>query len=98
MRKTIIWTLSAFALLVAACGTQQKSQQTEKENMFTGATGEVKIITLDPGHFHAALVQKFPLDQVDPNVKVYAPDGPDLKGHIARIEGFNDGIAIAQTG
>ena len=26
--------------------------------MFTGAKGEVKLITLDPGHFHAALVQK----------------------------------------
>jgi predicted dehydrogenase len=90
MRKTFIWTLSAFALLMAGCGTQQKSQQTEKENMFTGATGEVKIITLDPGHFHAALVQKFSLDQVDPNVKVYAPEGPDLDGHIARIEGFNN--------
>src|SRR5210317_318192 len=25
---------------------------------FTGAPGEVKLITLDPGHFHAALVQK----------------------------------------
>ena len=90
MRKTFIWTLSAFTLLIAGCGTQQKSQQTEKENMFTGATGEVKIITLDPGHFHAALVQKFSLDQVDPNVKVYAPEGPDLDGHIARIEGFNN--------
>ncbi len=90
MRKTFIWTLSAFALLMAGCGTQQKSQQTEKENMFTGATGEVKIITLDPGHFHAALVQKFSLDQVDPTVKVYAPEGPDLNGHIARIEGFNN--------
>ncbi len=89
MRKTFIWTLSAFTLLMAGCGTQQKSQQTEKENMFTGATGEVKIITLDPGHFHAALVQKFSLDQVDPTVKVYAPEGPDLDGHIARIEGFN---------
>jgi predicted dehydrogenase len=90
MRKSFIWTLSAFALLMAGCGTQQKSQQTEKENMFTGATGEVKIITLDPGHFHAALVQKFSLDQVDPTVKVYAPEGPDLDGHIARIEGFNN--------
>jgi predicted dehydrogenase len=90
MRKTFIWTLSAFALLMAGCGNQQKSQQTEKENMFTGATGEVKIITLDPGHFHAALVQKFSLDQVDPIVKVYAPEGPDLNGHIARIEGFNN--------
>ena len=25
---------------------------------FTGAPNEVKLMTLDPGHFHAALVQK----------------------------------------
>jgi predicted dehydrogenase len=61
-----------------------------------GAAGEragmkekVRLITLDPGHFHAALVQKFMYDQVDPVVHVYAPPGEDLQQHIARIESFN---------
>lgn len=90
MKKLSIAVFSMLIVLGACTGGSQKSNQTaEKENMFTGATGEVKIITLDPGHFHAALVQKFSLDQVDPVVKVYAPEGPDLEGHIARIEGFN---------
>ena len=31
----------------------------------------VKLITLDPGHFHAALVQKSMYPQVDPTVYVY---------------------------
>ena len=88
MKRSILLAYTAVALLLAGCGTQQPSQQTEK-TMFTGATGEVKIITLDPGHFHAALVQKSALDQIDPNVKVYAPEGPDVESHIARIEGFN---------
>jgi predicted dehydrogenase len=56
---------------------------------FTGAPGEVKLITLDPGHFHAALVQKSMYFQVDPRVHVYAPEGPDVRAHLARIEGFN---------
>lgn len=89
MKKLFTWSLSAVMLLSASCGTQQKSQPTEKKSMFTGAAGEVKLITLDPGHFHAALVQKTTLEQIDPNVKVYAPDGPDVAGHIALIEGFN---------
>ena len=38
----------------------------------------VHLITLDPGHFHAALVQKFMYANVDPEVHVYAPDGDDL--------------------
>jgi len=49
----------------------------------------VKLMTLDPGHFHAALVQKSMYDSVDPSVDVYAPAGPDLDLHLARIEAFN---------
>jgi predicted dehydrogenase len=56
----------------------------------TGALGEpVKLLTLDPGHFHAALVQKIMIDGVDPVVRVYAPEGPELDRHLALIEGFN---------
>jgi predicted dehydrogenase len=49
----------------------------------------VKLITLDPGHFHAALVQKSALPGVSPTVHVYAPPGADLDMHLARIDGFN---------
>lgn len=49
----------------------------------------VRLMTLDPGHFHAALVQKFMYPQVDPAVNVYAPAGDDLQQHLARIERFN---------
>jgi type 1 glutamine amidotransferase/predicted dehydrogenase len=49
----------------------------------------LKIITLDPGHFHAALVQKTMLPGLNPIVSVYAPDSPDLSQHLARIETYN---------
>jgi predicted dehydrogenase len=49
----------------------------------------VRLITLDPGHFHAALVQKTMYPQVSPVVHVYAPEGPDLAAHLKRIEGYN---------
>jgi predicted dehydrogenase len=49
----------------------------------------VKIITLDPGHFHAALVQKTMVPGVDAEVHVYAPAGPELDRHLALINGFN---------
>ncbi len=60
-----------------------------KSSSFTGADGEVKLVTLDPGHFHAALVQKTMYDQIHPTVHVYAPDGPDVVDHLNRIKGFN---------
>lgn len=46
-------------------------------------------MTLDPGHFHAALVQKSMYDGVSPTVYVYAPEGSDVTDHLNRIEGFN---------
>ncbi|KAK6020173.1 putative esterase, partial [Ostertagia ostertagi] len=49
----------------------------------------VKLITLDPGHFHAGLVQKTMYDQVDSNVYVYAPAGDDLRLHLDRINAYN---------
>ena len=50
---------------------------------------DIRFITLNPGHFHAALVQKEMYDQVDPKVHVYAPLGPDLVAHLGRIAAFN---------
>ena len=49
----------------------------------------VKLITLDPGHFHAALVQKSMYPQVDPTVHVYAKKGIDLQMHLDKINGYN---------
>ena len=75
----------------AACsGGGQKSVETEvAQSQFTGAQDEVKLMTLDPGHFHAALVQKTMYDQIDPTVYIYAPEGEDVQDHLNRIEGFN---------
>jgi predicted dehydrogenase len=49
----------------------------------------VQLITLDPGHFHAALVQKFMLPGVVPDVLVFGPEGEDVALHMKRIDGFN---------
>ncbi len=50
---------------------------------------EVRFMTLDPGHFHASLVQKEMYPGVAPKVDVYAPLGSDLTEHLGRIVAFN---------
>ncbi len=50
---------------------------------------DVRFMTLDPGHFHAALVQKEMYPGVSPQVDVYAPLGPDLIGHLNRVSAYN---------
>jgi predicted dehydrogenase len=49
----------------------------------------VRLITLDPAHFHAALVQKQMLPGIAKRVAIYAPLGPDLLAHLKLIEQFN---------
>ena len=49
----------------------------------------VRFVTIDPGHFHAALVQKRAYPEVSPIVRVYAPSGDELTAHLGLIESFN---------
>jgi predicted dehydrogenase len=55
----------------------------------TDTIAPYRFITLDPGHFHAALVQKSMYPEVDPTVHVYAPKGDDVRMHMDRIASYN---------
>lgn len=75
-----------FMVLLMSCN---QSKNTQSMNTFTGAKGEVKLINLQPGHFHAALVQKTALPQINDTVYVYASGGPELENYLGIIEGYN---------
>ena len=92
MKRSLLPVMAlAVTVTLSSCGGGGKPAKKEdlKPAPFTGAKGEVKIMTLDPGHFHAALVQKDMYEQVSSDVFVYAPEGNDLKEHLKRIEGYN---------
>jgi predicted dehydrogenase len=76
-------------MIVASCGTGGSRPQTTNSGTSMEKTYQVKLITVDPGHFHAALVQKIMYDQVSPEVHVYAPQGPDYLQHLDRIKSYN---------
>jgi predicted dehydrogenase len=50
---------------------------------------EKRLIIVDPGHFHVALVQQEMHPNVSPRAHVYAPLGPDLLDYLSRITRFN---------
>jgi predicted dehydrogenase len=52
-------------------------------------SANIHLIVLDPGHFHAALLQKQMHVDISPTVYVYAPEGPDLEAYLNLIAGFN---------
>lgn len=50
---------------------------------------DLKLVIVDPGHFHASLVQRDMYPGVSPQVSVYAPLSPELVDYLNRISLFN---------
>ena len=73
-----MWIAVAAVAGVAALAQEKK-----------GAMGDVRLMTLDPGHFHAALIQREMYPGVAPRVDVFAPLGADLLEHLKRVAAFN---------
>ena len=79
----------AVIIMIILFSCTQKENQDGKKDMSTTTGKDFILMTLDPGHFHAALVQKEMYEQIDPAVYVYAPEGQDVKDHLQRIDGYN---------
>lgn len=77
------------SILMLSCNGQSKNETNGSSTVFTGAPGEIKLVVLDPGHFHASLLQKFSNPQVNDTVYVYAPEGVELDQYLASIEAYN---------
>lgn len=74
--------MAGFSLVIMiSCQPQKQNEEMSRK--------PVRIITVDPGHFHAALVQKSMYEDVDSVVNVYAPEGNDVQLHLDRINKFN---------
>lgn len=83
MKKSNPLFFFIITVLLMSCQSENKKAIAENK------AKPVKLVTLDPGHFHAALVQKTMYDDVDSVVYVYAPEGNDVKLHLDRINGYN---------
>ena len=86
MVKNIILSVLSLCLSAVLFSCAEK-----EEGRTEDATTErqVKFMILNPGHYHAALVQKSMYDGVAPVSHVYAPDGPEVQEYLKRIESFN---------
>ena len=87
MKKIFLFLISA--QIVTSCKSSGSGQQQGKSDSSMEKNYRVKLITVDPGHFHAALVQKTMYNEVSPEVHVYAPQGPDFMQHLERIKAYN---------
>jgi predicted dehydrogenase len=81
-----VFVLSALGLCLLTTSCSETKDMKAKNN----PGKKIRLVILDPGHYHAALVQKSMYEQIDPVVKVYAPDGPDVQDYLAQIQRFNE--------
>jgi predicted dehydrogenase len=88
--KKLLLLIIPVALFISSCGTGGSNRKSDKTEASMENINQVKLITVDPGHFHAALVQKIMYEQVSPDVHVYAPEGPDYLQHLDRINSYNN--------
>lgn len=70
-------------IILCAC------QYGNKHGQFEGKKGEVKLMVLDPGHFHADLLLKKNNERINQDIYVYAPEGVGLSQHLERVQSFN---------
>jgi predicted dehydrogenase len=89
MKKPLLLIVPVVFVLFSCGSGSTKQSAGEKKNESMEKNYLVKLVTVDPGHFHAALVQKRMYEQVAPDVHVYAPAGPDCQQHLARIDSYN---------
>lgn len=80
-------TILFSALMIGAAACQSSG---DKKDESIKDSSMVKLITLDPGHFHAALVQKVGYPGVDTTVHVYAPEGPELQSYLSLVNQYNE--------
>ena len=78
-----------FSLFLISCNANKEKKETKQSSVFTGKEGEIKLVVLDPGHFHASLVLKFPQKQINDTVFVYAPKGEELNQFLSSIKDYN---------
>ena len=78
--------LFLFTIICFSCAEKKQPEKMVNES----SPSTVTLMTLDPGHFHAALVHKKMYPQVDSTIHIYAPEGPEVQDFLNKIEQYNN--------
>ena len=84
MRNKLL-TIAFMSAMALNQGCDTKKEEAKDET----TKKPLSLIVVEPGHFHAALVQKSMYPDVDSVVHVYASEGPDVKAYLDKVEKYN---------
>ncbi|MEO9003129.1 MAG: putative oxidoreductase C-terminal domain-containing protein [Ginsengibacter sp.] len=85
IKKIQLFNLIILLMFSHGCTNSTNNKELTKE----ADSSLVRLMTLAPGHFHAALLQKSMYEGVDSTVHVFAPEGPEVKSYLALINDYN---------
>lgn len=75
-------------LCIYSCNTSEMKSTSDEPS----TDSLIRIMTLDPGHFHAGLIHKSMYSSVDTSIYVFAPEGEELNDYLKRLTGYNERI------
>ncbi len=76
----------AILFIVVSCSFSKKQAANRME---TNDLPQLEIVVLDPGHFHASLLQKEKLTDVSDTIRIYAPEGTGVNQYLESIDSYN---------
>lgn len=76
----------AISFIVASCSLPKKQTTNGVE---TDNRHKIGVVVLDPGHFHASLLQKDTLTDVNDTIRIYAPEGIGVNQYMESIDSYN---------
>lgn len=78
--KTQLSILAAATIAAAGCTSG---------NQISDVASQHHLAVVDPGHFHAALVTKSPIEALDDTIRLYAPEGKEVEQYLGFIDSYN---------
>ncbi|MCF8225801.1 MAG: Gfo/Idh/MocA family oxidoreductase [Bacteroidales bacterium] len=86
MQKSLLRLLTFLFIgpLLLSCSNKSDKEMASRDKL--------TMVVLNPGHFHAALVQKQMYPMIDSTVYVYAPAGMELNDYLKRIDAYNSRV------
>ena len=78
--------LISILFIVASCSFSKKQTMNKAE---ANDSCKIEVVVLDPGHFHASLLQKETLTDVSDTIRIYAPEGIAVNQYLESIDSYN---------
>lgn len=87
--KKKIKNITFFVIISMMMGCSNNQKTTENTSPIK-SHADIELIVLDPGHFHASLLQKKKMEGISDTVRIYSPIGTGINQYLTSIQSYNE--------